>query len=190
LAKLPFPGAPPGPFRELLEELHNLHARAGWPSVRELARGQNFSHTAVHELFTKVGGAPKLPVLFAVVERLAALAPRADAERVLDKFDELWRTLLKEPVIASGPPTETVTSHDHPIVLNQGVLDMGKPMDELGALTQRELEVLELVTTGMSDFEIARWLNITSKKRRRSHGGYLLQATGNIARVSSAPRSK
>jgi DNA-binding NarL/FixJ family response regulator len=66
-------------------------------------------------------------------------------------------------VIASGPPTETVTTHDHPIVLNQGVLDMGKPRDKLGALTQRELEVLELVTTGMSDFEIARWLNITSK---------------------------
>jgi hypothetical protein len=92
VAKLPFPDVSPGPLHELLEELHKLHARAGWPSVRELARGQNFSHTAVHELFTKSIGDRKLPVLLSVVEKLAKLAPRVDQEATLDKFDQLWDT--------------------------------------------------------------------------------------------------
>ncbi len=92
MAKLPFPDVPSGPLRELLEELHKLHARAGWPSVRQLAAGQNFSHTAVHELFTKPTGDRKLPVLLNVVEKLASLAPRVDSEATLDKFDQLWAT--------------------------------------------------------------------------------------------------
>jgi hypothetical protein len=99
VAKLPFPDAAPGPLRELLEELHNLHARAGWPSVRELARGQNFSHTAVHELFTKPTGDRKWPVLSRVVEKLASLAPRVDQEATLDKFDQLWDATTSRPEV-------------------------------------------------------------------------------------------
>lgn len=95
MAKLPFPDVPPGPLHELLDELHKLHARAGWPSVRELARGQNFSHTAVHELFTKPTGDRKLPVLLRVVEKLTSLAPRVDQEATLDKFDQLWDTVTE-----------------------------------------------------------------------------------------------
>jgi hypothetical protein len=90
VARLPFPDVQPGPLRELLNELHRLHARAGWPSVRELARGQNFSHTAVHELFTKPTGDRKWTVLSKVVEKLARLAPRMDQEATLKKFDQLW----------------------------------------------------------------------------------------------------
>jgi hypothetical protein len=97
MAKLPFPDAQPGALRDLLEELHDLHARAGWPSTRDMAKGQRFSHTAVRELFTKAIGVPKLPILFAVVEVLAAAAPRTDVERALDKFDVLWRMLDKGP---------------------------------------------------------------------------------------------
>ena len=91
MARLPFPDVPPGPLRVLIKELHRLHGRAGWPSVRDLASGERFSHTAVHELFTKSAGSPKLPVLLAVVDKLAKLAPRVDSEEVLDQFDAMWQ---------------------------------------------------------------------------------------------------
>ena len=35
---LPRPDLPPGPRRDLSEALHDLHHRAGWPSLRTLAR--------------------------------------------------------------------------------------------------------------------------------------------------------
>lgn len=99
MAKLSFPDVPPGSLHELLEELHKLHARAGWPSVRELARGQNFRHTAVHELFTKPTGDRKLPLLLSVVEQLAQRAPRVDVEATLDKFDQLWDATTSRPEV-------------------------------------------------------------------------------------------
>jgi hypothetical protein len=66
--------------------------------MRELAKGQNFSHTAVHELFTKPTNARKLPVLLVVVGKLASLAPRVDVEEMLDKFDRLWEATTDQPM--------------------------------------------------------------------------------------------
>jgi DNA-binding CsgD family transcriptional regulator len=161
VARLPFPDVPPGPLRKLLEELHKLHARAGWPSTRELARGQQFSHTAVHDLFTKVDHAPKLPVLLAVVDRLAALAPRAHAEETLDRFDALWWTQLEEAETPFDPRIRKSSTHDSMLVLNRGVLNLGRPKDQLDVLTERELEVLALVAAGMRNEQIARQLQTT-----------------------------
>jgi EAL domain-containing protein (putative c-di-GMP-specific phosphodiesterase class I) len=72
-----------------------------------MARSQPFSYTAVHDLFTKtISEAPRLPVLHRVVERLVGLAPRMDAEEVLDRFDMLWRAADEHPfddaAVASG----------------------------------------------------------------------------------------
>lgn len=50
MAKLRPPEIPPGNLWELIRALHELHGRAGWPSTREMARGQAFSYTTVHEL--------------------------------------------------------------------------------------------------------------------------------------------
>jgi EAL domain-containing protein (putative c-di-GMP-specific phosphodiesterase class I) len=105
---------PPGPLADLMRELHDLHARAGWPSTRQLARGQRFSHTAVHDLFTKTTEPPRLPVLHRVVEQLAELAPRTDAESVLDRFDTLWRVADQHHFAA---PTDAGDGHDE---LNRG----------------------------------------------------------------------
>src|SRR5687768_739293 len=94
------PDVPYGNLRGLVEALHELHARAGWPSTRELARGRNFSHTAVHDLFTKTtAGAPKLTVLLDVVERLASMARRVDVDQTLDKFESKWTAAGEAPFI-------------------------------------------------------------------------------------------
>jgi hypothetical protein len=138
MGKLRRPELPPGPLDELVRELHALHARAGWPSTRELARGQNFSYTAVHDLFTKTTTEPpKLPVLHRVVERLATMAPRTDLEKTLDRFDALWLAADKNPVLNSTkaaveeieltPATELISPESlgaHVEGLERGVFDL------------------------------------------------------------------
>ena len=54
---LPRPDLPPGPHHDLVEELHDLHHRAGWPSLRVLARQAGCSHTTVSAVFSS----PRLP---------------------------------------------------------------------------------------------------------------------------------
>ncbi|MDT0567066.1 hypothetical protein RM704_06170 [Streptomyces sp. DSM 3412] len=45
------PDLPPGARRDLNQELHNLHRRAGLPSIRELAKAAAKSPTGVHNAF-------------------------------------------------------------------------------------------------------------------------------------------
>src|SRR3712207_5261821 len=47
MGALPRPEVPPGPHRELVDALHDLHHRAGWPSLRTLATQTGISHTTV-----------------------------------------------------------------------------------------------------------------------------------------------
>jgi Tfp pilus assembly protein PilF len=54
---LPRPGVAPGPHRELVDALHALHHRAGWPSLRRLAAETGVSHTTVSKTFSS----PALP---------------------------------------------------------------------------------------------------------------------------------
>src|SRR5215217_5894814 len=80
MAALPRPDVPPGPQRELVAALHDLHHRAGWPSLRRLAQDAGCSHTTVSNVFSS----PRLPpwgVLELVVEAM-------DGD-VAD-FRELW----------------------------------------------------------------------------------------------------
>ncbi len=52
MSALPRPDLPPGPHRDLNDALHDLHHRAGWPSLRTLARAAGVSHTTVSHLFS------------------------------------------------------------------------------------------------------------------------------------------
>src|SRR5688500_5761092 len=54
---LPRPELSRGAHRDLVEALHVLHHRAGWPSLRTLARATGVSHTTVSTVFSS----PKLP---------------------------------------------------------------------------------------------------------------------------------
>jgi transcriptional regulator with XRE-family HTH domain len=52
VSALPRPELPPGPHRDLVDRLHDLHHRAGWPSLRTLARETGVSHTTVSKAFS------------------------------------------------------------------------------------------------------------------------------------------
>ncbi|GAA2142332.1 helix-turn-helix transcriptional regulator [Nocardioides koreensis] len=57
MGALPKPDVPPGAQRDLVDALHDLHHRAGWPSLRTLAREAGCSHTTVSAVFSS----PRLP---------------------------------------------------------------------------------------------------------------------------------
>lgn len=52
MGALPRPNVPPGAQRDLVVALHDLHHRAGWPSLRTLARQMGCSHTTVSAVFS------------------------------------------------------------------------------------------------------------------------------------------
>ncbi len=52
MSGLPRPDLPAGPHRELVDALHDLHHRAGWPSLRALAEAGGCSHTTVSRAFS------------------------------------------------------------------------------------------------------------------------------------------
>jgi hypothetical protein len=54
---LPRPDIPPGNQRDLVDALHDLHHRAGWPSLRSLAASAGCSHTTVSAVLSS----PRLP---------------------------------------------------------------------------------------------------------------------------------
>ncbi|MFF1344071.1 hypothetical protein ACFVYT_40730 [Streptomyces sp. NPDC058290] len=92
MAKLTAPTLPPGARKQLSDELHLAHRRAGWPSVRDLARALGVgvaSSSRIHDAFTN----PRLPawglVQLLVVE-LANRAPGADATAEVKRFHGLW----------------------------------------------------------------------------------------------------
>jgi tetratricopeptide (TPR) repeat protein len=83
---LPHPDVPPGPRRDLADALHEVHHRAGWPSLRALAQEAGCSHTTVSAVFSS----PKLPswgVLELLVEAMGGDVP---------DFRDLW-------LVASAP---------------------------------------------------------------------------------------
>ena len=86
MSALPRPDLAPGPHRDLVEAVHELHHRAGWPSLRSLARATGVSHTTV----SKALSSPTIPswgTLELIVEALGG-----DPARLHD----LW-------LAASGP---------------------------------------------------------------------------------------
>jgi len=69
MAALPRPHVPPGPQRELVDALHELHHRSGWPSLRVLAREAGCSHTTVSSVFSSAR-LPSWGVLELLVEAM------------------------------------------------------------------------------------------------------------------------
>jgi FOG: WD40 repeat len=100
-------------FRALNNALHDLHALASWPSLDEIcaylrledarrkregleyARLSGISRVNISRLFSSAK-LPRPDLLLAVVEYLAKRAYRLDVEKVLDRFDQLWRRALSE----------------------------------------------------------------------------------------------
>jgi tetratricopeptide (TPR) repeat protein len=69
-----------GPVATLFAELHALHHRAGWPSLREMAKAVGCSHTTISAAFSE----PRVPrwgLLELIVEVLGG---------EVERFHELW----------------------------------------------------------------------------------------------------
>jgi tetratricopeptide (TPR) repeat protein len=66
---LPKPDLPEGPVRVLSDRLHELHHRAGWPSLRLMAREVGCSHTTIAAAFSD-RRVPRWGLLELIVETL------------------------------------------------------------------------------------------------------------------------
>ncbi|MFF0561528.1 hypothetical protein [Streptomyces sp. NPDC004266] len=111
MPKLTAPPLPPGPRQTLSLELHTLHRRAGWPSVRDLSRALGAgvaSPSRIHDAFTK----PRLPdwgLLDVLVTALAKKIPRADPAAEVERFHALWDAASEDqpaPVDSSSAGAE------------------------------------------------------------------------------------
>lgn len=94
MGALPHADLPPGPHRDLAEALHDLHHRAGWPSLRTLARDAGVSHTTVSKAFSS----PRIPTwgtLELLVEAMHGDVP---------VFHHLWLAATSPPERAGGGP--------------------------------------------------------------------------------------
>ncbi len=69
MSALPRPDLPPGPHRDLVAALHELHHRDGWRSLRALARETGVSHTTVSKAFSSTT-LPSWGVLELLVEAM------------------------------------------------------------------------------------------------------------------------
>ncbi|MFJ7067927.1 hypothetical protein [Streptomyces sp. NPDC101115] len=110
MPKLTAPSLPPGPRQTLSTELHTLHRRAGWPSVRDLSRALGVgvaSPSRIHDAFTK----PRLPdwgLLQVLVIELAGKIPRTDPTAEAERFHALWDAASAVgSAHIDGPPPRT-----------------------------------------------------------------------------------
>lgn len=108
MARLTAPLFAPGPRKRLSDELHALHRRAGWPSVRELARALGSgvaSSSRIHDAFTK----PRLPVWGLVEVLVAELTSRIPSgpstTEEVKRFHSYWEAAAADVNSSDSMPT-------------------------------------------------------------------------------------
>jgi hypothetical protein len=114
MGALPRPELPPGPRRELSDALHDLHHRAGWPSLRTLARDAGCSHTTVSHVFSS----PKLPT-WGVVELLIEAMGGTTGE-----FHDLW-VAASTPSPDRASPATRIAGRRHELAAVRRHLETG-----------------------------------------------------------------
>jgi tetratricopeptide (TPR) repeat protein len=128
MGALPRPDTPDGPLRTLSDRLHALHHRAGWPSLRDMAREVGCSHTTISVAFSE----PRLPrwgLLELIVETLGGDTA---------EFHRLWLAASGDPPVPAppGPAREAPVPRELPadVVAFTG---RSGPLAELDALLDR-----------------------------------------------------
>ncbi len=134
MGALPRPGVSAGPHRELVEALHDLHHRAGWPSLRRIAADAGCSHTTVSHILSS----PRVPAwdnLRAVVEALGGDP---------DEFHRRWLAVTS-PTPGEVPDVPLVGRQDELAVGHGFFRDQGRLLvlqGEAGSGKTRLLEAL------------------------------------------------
>ncbi|MEU8180275.1 hypothetical protein AB0B86_05790 [Micromonospora sp. NPDC049047] len=100
-----------GGLKQLNHELHRLHARAGYPSVRDMARACDCGPNLIKKVFS-APQIPNLPRLLKIVEFLAKLDRMADPDAQCDHFDRLWEAAMAERVPDLFPSSNTDSDDD------------------------------------------------------------------------------
>src|SRR3954469_5628698 len=105
---LPRPDLSPGPQRELVLALHQLHHRDGWPSLRKLAAVVGVSPTIVSGIFS-TARLPSWGALELLVEAL---------QGDVGEFKELWFAAGSQsgavlPAVIAGPVAELAVVRRH-----------------------------------------------------------------------------
>ncbi|MEV4891105.1 hypothetical protein AB0K48_17105 [Nonomuraea sp. NPDC055795] len=109
MAKLRMPELEDGALRDLIVELHRLHARAGWPSVREIALATSYGNMAVHAVFTS-GKLPILRQMLDIGAFLIELDVRKPDQSALDRLDNMWTAAQRGRDSAVMRPPSTYQS--------------------------------------------------------------------------------
>src|SRR5436305_1514874 len=96
-----------GALKQLNDELHILHARAGRPSVRDMAKTCGCGPNLVKSVFS-APRIPRLPLLLDIVEFLAKRDRKTDPDTQCDRFDTLWQAAMADevPDLFPGPNTD------------------------------------------------------------------------------------
>src|SRR4029079_19667477 len=87
MGELPRPDLPAGPHRDLVDALHELHHRAGWPSLRTLAKAAGCSDPTGSAVFSS----PRLPTW----GNLELLVEPMNGDTI--EFRQLWLAATTRP---------------------------------------------------------------------------------------------
>ncbi len=98
MSSLPRPKVPPGPHRDLVDAMHDLHHRAGWPSLRRLAVAAGCSHTTVSKAFSSTA-LPAWGTLELLVEAM-------DGDTTL--FHDIWLAASSPAAVQPAPPSTRI----------------------------------------------------------------------------------
>ncbi|MCY4727089.1 AAA family ATPase [Nocardioides sp. STR2] len=115
MGALPSPDLPPGAHQELVRALHDLHHRAGWPSLRTLARQSGVSHTTV----SKVMSSTVLPQ-WGTVELLVEAMGGSRSE-----FHALWLSASSAGDGSAPAPAPRIAGRDAELAVVRDHLDGG-----------------------------------------------------------------
>ncbi|GAA0547411.1 hypothetical protein GCM10010172_31500 [Paractinoplanes ferrugineus] len=168
MAKLPMPDLEKGPLRDLIVELHRLHARAGWPGVRTIAEGTDskFAPMTVHAVFTK-GTLPSSPQVLQIGRFLIGRDVRKpDQNELLDHLDHLWTAAERRSDSAVMQPPSTYQSEPFTLGSIKSTLlivegDGGHP------IARRDVRlVIDSKTVEVPD-EVAEWREAIIQEQAR-----------------------
>jgi tetratricopeptide (TPR) repeat protein len=139
MGALPKPTVPDGPVGSLFDALHELHHRAGWPSLRDMSRDVGCSHTTVSAAFSE----PRVPrwgLLELIVEALGG-----DAE----EFHGFWLAATgTQPDHAPPPAAAEVPRHLPADVIGfTGRAEQLAELDEILATSSGGVRVVALSGT-------------------------------------------
>ncbi|WP_083898367.1 caspase, EACC1-associated type [Nocardia vinacea] len=164
MARLQMPPIPPGPLRDLIGTLFELHGKANWPSMDAIAKGIkakgiSVGKTSVHQLFVS-GELPSPDLLLQVTEYLAEIAcerktrHNETVDDWCDKIDDLFQTALRDEIYNSATLATTVSSPAHPA---ESTAALGTPEEFTGAVTTMgaalpDRNASAAVLTGISNY--------------------------------------